>query len=271
MGEVSIFDRADSPRLIAHRGYTPVAPENSLPAFETAAKLGMWAVETDVHITRDGVLVCCHNADTGAGFDAALSIADCTFAELRKLRIIRGNGADKLPAESLRLPAFREYLDICRKYGTVPFVESKTADINRVLAELKEMDMLECAVLSSIEFEHLEVCRYLNRKIFIHHIFSTPEQMLRIAELGNGGCSWNYPEPAAAPLKLIDETHQRGVRVCLRAADTCEHLRLMLALKLDYIPTNLLTPEAARQVGSPSARDMPSGGEKGIVISEKIS
>ena len=45
----------------------------------------------------------------------------------------------------------------------------------------------------------------------------------------------------------------------------------MLALKLDYIPTNLLTPEAARQVGSPSARDMPSGGEKGIVISEKIS
>ena len=70
---------------------------------------------------------------------------------------------------------------------------------------------------------------------------------------------------------LIDETHQRGVRVCLRGADTCAHLRLMLGLKLDYIPSNLLTPEAARQVGSPSARDMPSGGEKGIVISEKIS
>ncbi|MBS1372084.1 MAG: hypothetical protein HPZ91_19240 [Lentisphaeria bacterium] len=262
MGSSSIFDRAGSPRLIGHRGYTPAAPENSLPAFEAAGKLGMWAVETDVHMTRDGVPVCCHNADTGGGFDAALPIADSTFAELRKLRIVRGNGADKLPPESLRLPSFREYLEICRKHGAVPFVESKTADIGRILAELEELDMLACAVLSSIEFGHLEACRRLNRKIFIHHIFSTPEQMLRVAELGNGGVSWNCPDPAAAPAELIGETHRRGVRACLRAADTRESLRLMLALKLDYIPTNLLTPEAAEQEEPRPYRQDGDSGQK---------
>ena len=45
-------------KLIAHRGYAVHAPQNSLEAFETAGRLGYWAIETDVHKTLDGVLVC---------------------------------------------------------------------------------------------------------------------------------------------------------------------------------------------------------------------
>ena len=45
------------PKLIAHRGLTNEAPENSNPAFRKAGENGFWAIETDVHKTKDGILV----------------------------------------------------------------------------------------------------------------------------------------------------------------------------------------------------------------------
>ena len=50
------------PLIIAHRGCNNYAPQNSLPAFEVVAKMGVWAIETDIHLTRDGVAVCMHDS-----------------------------------------------------------------------------------------------------------------------------------------------------------------------------------------------------------------
>jgi glycerophosphoryl diester phosphodiesterase len=49
--------------LIAHRGASAYSPENTLPAYELAMKQGADYVEQDLQITRDGVLVCCHDID----------------------------------------------------------------------------------------------------------------------------------------------------------------------------------------------------------------
>ena len=57
------------PRYVSHRGFQPMAPANSLPSFEYAGYLRQWAIETDVHFTRDGVAVCCHNDTVDATFD----------------------------------------------------------------------------------------------------------------------------------------------------------------------------------------------------------
>ena len=48
--------------FISHRGFTPLAPENSLPSFYYAGLLGQWAIETDLHITKDGAIF--KNADS---------------------------------------------------------------------------------------------------------------------------------------------------------------------------------------------------------------
>ncbi len=250
---MDLFD-TPHPRFIGHRGFTPLAPENSLPSFEAAGRVGMWAIETDLHLTRDGVLVCCHNPETGEFFDGNLPIAETSYPELRKLRIIRGNRADELPPDSLRLPTFPEYLAVCQKYRAIPFIESKTPDIDRILHELTRQRLLSHSVLSSIRFSHLEECRRRNKEIFIHHIFSTPEQLPVIAALGNCGVSYNYPDPALAPPFLPELTHRYQVRLCLRAADTPAALEIMLGLGLDYIPTNTLTPRIMDQLqGVPSS------------------
>ncbi len=48
-------------RIVAHRGDSAFFPENTLPAFISAAKLGVDCIETDVHLTRDGVCVIWHD------------------------------------------------------------------------------------------------------------------------------------------------------------------------------------------------------------------
>ena len=82
----TIFDRPHAVKYISHRGFQPLAPENSLPSFEYAGLLGQWAIETDVHVTLDGQLVCCHDERLERTFDGEGRIEEMTWAELSALR-----------------------------------------------------------------------------------------------------------------------------------------------------------------------------------------
>ena len=85
-------DDAPVPRLagpdsVRYRGGTSSAPENTLPAFEHAVALGYRYLETDVHLTLDGVLVAFHDADLQRTCGVDRTIAATTWAELRELRV----------------------------------------------------------------------------------------------------------------------------------------------------------------------------------------
>lgn len=55
--------RQRQPRVIAHRGASSVAPENTLPAFRLAIEAGAEMIETDAHLTRDGMISLIHDDD----------------------------------------------------------------------------------------------------------------------------------------------------------------------------------------------------------------
>ena len=71
--------------VTAHRGEPVHYPENTLPGFMAGAVCGADWVETDVHLTKDGFAVLCHDATTGRTADADLVIAESTLKELREL------------------------------------------------------------------------------------------------------------------------------------------------------------------------------------------
>jgi glycerophosphoryl diester phosphodiesterase len=48
------------PQAIAHRGYRAAFPENTMAAFKGAVKVGTHAIETDIHLTKDDVVVLSH-------------------------------------------------------------------------------------------------------------------------------------------------------------------------------------------------------------------
>lgn len=237
---MNLFDEK-KPLLIAHRGYTPVAPENSIVSFKEAAKRHFWAIETDVQSTKDGVLVCCHDKSLMRMFGADVVIEETTYEELKSYRICSGNNVEKIAPEMLHIPLFEEYLEICKEYNCVPFIETKGKVVSRVIDVVKSMKLAEKSVLSSTRFEHVAEARSIS-DIFVHHIFSDYEKMLEISQMGNGGLSYNYPNLNDVPDGLIEKTHEMGVKLCLRAGDDMDTVERMIALGLDYIPTNCIAP-----------------------------
>src|SRR5579872_3898446 len=75
--------RAHAPLLFAHRGASRELPENTLPAFRRALEVGATALETDVHMTRDGHLVLSHDPTGARMAGVARAIRDATLAEVR--------------------------------------------------------------------------------------------------------------------------------------------------------------------------------------------
>lgn len=229
----------DRPRYISHRGFTPLAPENSLPAFSYAGLLGQWAIETDVRVTRDGMLVCCHNAGVEAMYGEPGLIREMRLQALSRLRIRTGSRVECFPEEALRMPLFAQYLAICRRYGCVPFIELKTGDAERVVRAVRDAGFCdEEVVMSASCLAWLEETRAVAPGMFLHHIFGNEAGLQRLSAMGNAGMSWKVDDPLARPVALVQMAHEAGIRVCLRAADSLEAVRVMLGLGLDYLPTN---------------------------------
>ena len=95
------------PRLCAHRGFSTVAPENSMPAFGAAVALGAEEIEFDLWSTRDGVLVSCHDSTLDRVSDGNGKIYDHTYGELLQLDF----GAKHSERfRGLKIPTFEEIL-----------------------------------------------------------------------------------------------------------------------------------------------------------------
>jgi len=93
------------PNCIAHRGYKAQFPENTLGAFKGAVDIGAHAIETDVHLSKDGVVVLSHDADLKRCFGLKDKIIDCDWSYLKTLKTL------KEPRQSMpRLQDLLEYL-----------------------------------------------------------------------------------------------------------------------------------------------------------------
>jgi len=108
--------------LIAHRGASHDAPENTLASFRLAWKTGADGIEGDFRLTRDGQIVCLHDATTGRTAGTDIRVADSTLTRLRELDAGAWKG-DRWSGE--RIPTLREVI------ATIPpgkklFIELKS-------------------------------------------------------------------------------------------------------------------------------------------------
>ncbi len=152
--------------IMAHRGYSGVAPENTIPAFEAAVEAGATAVELDVQMTKDGKIVVLHDDNIKRTTGVNANIWDVTYDEIKNLdngsffseefagtRIptldeviqyskgklylnieIKRNGHDEgiedKVVEIIRRNEFQNYCDITSmNYDTLKYIHSKYPDI----------------------------------------------------------------------------------------------------------------------------------------------
>ena len=121
--------------LQGHRGTRGLAPENTLASFARALMIGVNTLETDIAITRDGVLVLSHdpafNPDITRGPDGRFLeargplIHHTSFEEIRRFDVGRikpgtryaAQFPDQVPADGARLPTLAELFALVKKSG----------------------------------------------------------------------------------------------------------------------------------------------------------
>ena len=109
------------PLIVAHRGASHAAPENTLAAFRLAFEQDADTIEGDFRQTADGQIVCCHDATTARCGDKALRISATSAAELKTVDV----GGWKSPRYAgERMPTLDEVLAIVPP-GRGAFLELK--------------------------------------------------------------------------------------------------------------------------------------------------
>ena len=122
-----IRPRADRPLIVAHRGSSETAPENTFPAYELAVAEGADILEIDVHLTADRQLVVIHDDTLDRTTDAATKLPDGSrWVRDRTLDEIRSLSAGTWEGEELVVPTFAEVLDLVRRLDVGLLVETKT-------------------------------------------------------------------------------------------------------------------------------------------------
>ena len=104
------------PWIIAHRGASAVAPENTLAAFDRAFQDGADGIELDVALTADGVPVVIHDDDLVRTAGVGGKVHMLTLAELRQYSVGSWFGAS---FASERIPTLVQVLDLARGRGLV--------------------------------------------------------------------------------------------------------------------------------------------------------
>ena len=108
--------------LIAHRGASGYAPENTLAAFRKAVAMGLGFIETDLQLSRDARFVAIHDDTVNRTTNGQGSVHDLTLAELRRLDAGSWFGSSFVGE---RIPTLEETLEFAKRHDVVFYLELK--------------------------------------------------------------------------------------------------------------------------------------------------
>ncbi len=154
----------ERPLVIAHRGYSMAAPENTLPAFELALLAAADLVELDYFHSADGVPVVFHD-DTldrttdavGRWGDGKIPLRSRTLEELRELDA--GSWFSERFA-GVGIPTLEEALELIQE-KSVTLIERKEGDAGTLIELLRRRAMLDDVVIQAFDWDFLADCREL--------------------------------------------------------------------------------------------------------------
>ena len=128
---------------ISHRGEHLVRPENTIPAFQEAIRVGADFIEVDVQTTKDGKLVLSHDATVDRCTNGTGRIADMTFEQVEAVDAGVKRGADYA---GVKIPTFAEVIDLARgKIGV--YVDIKNASAHDLVDHIDGHGMTRNVVM----------------------------------------------------------------------------------------------------------------------------
>lgn len=232
------------PIAFAHRGGASEAPENTLPAFEHAVRLGYRYLETDVHVTSDGVLLAFHDDVLDRVTDGHGRIDELPWSTVHHAKV---DGREPIPLFEDLLGAFPDArVNVDPKHdGAVP-----------ALAEaLRRCGAIERVCIGAFSDRRLSRLRRLLGPTLCTSLGPAATARLRGASFGVP--TGRLPSPCAqVPVRtgkvtLVDErfvaaAHRRGMHVHVWTIDDRDVMERLLDLGVDGLMTD--RPAVLREV-----------------------
>lgn len=197
-------------RIIAHRGASRYAPENTLAAFRLAERIGAVEIELDVQFSRDCHLVICHDSNLARYGYPGLSVADLNLADL--LALDMGSWFSPYLYGGEPILAFDTLLAIFRNRFTyhVEIKSSSQGLIETLLDTLSRSRLTDRTIVTSFDFESLCQVRSLSPDLRIGWLLRegafTAES---IAQAASVGCFQICPRADETSGDMVAAGHDR--------------------------------------------------------------
>jgi glycerophosphoryl diester phosphodiesterase len=235
--------------VIAHRGASREAPENTLPAFRAALALGVDMVEFDYSESADGVPVAFHDSELDRLTDACavwgeskIRLATKTLAELKSLDAGRWFAPE---FSGTRIPTLEEAIDAILA-GSLPLVERKAGDADAFMELVTRRGYIGRMAVMAFDWEFLADCRRRSDVLTIGALGEkdlTPRQLDEIQSLGAAFVGWNNDHITEA---MIEAIHARGLQAWVWTVDDQRRAAELIDWGIDAITTN--APAAIKAV-----------------------
>ena len=233
-----------APIAFAHRGGASEVPENTMPAFEHAVRLGYRYVETDVHVTADGVLLAFHDDVLDRVTDRRGVIGELPWSEVAAARV---DGTEPIPLFEDLLGAFPDL-----RVNVDPKHDAAVEPLAEVLHRCGAVDRVCVGAFSDERLERVRalvpgVCTSLGPAGTLQLGLAAAGQD-DVGELVSP-CAQVPPLYGDTPIvteEFVAEAHRRGMQVHVWTIDDEAEMRRLLDLGVDGVMTD--RPAALRAV-----------------------
>ncbi|MGD9396966.1 MAG: glycerophosphodiester phosphodiesterase family protein [Candidatus Thorarchaeota archaeon] len=215
------------PIVIAHKGASGYAPENTLLSFQRAIDLEAHMIELDLRETLDGELVCVHDPTVDRTTNGIGAIHELTYKELRGLDAGEGEHIPLL-TEVLRLASGKIKVNIDLK---VIEVEQKLLDL------IEDYKMIQDVLVSSFFHGTLGALRDLSENIETAVLIEVPIDDLVVYALDFNVNAIN-PDHKLVTLELVEEAHSVGLKVYPWTVNDLQTMKQLLAFGVDGLITD---------------------------------
>lgn len=234
------------PIVVAHRGASSTRPENTIPSFEEAIRLGAGIVEFDVRLSRDGVPVVIHDPAVDRTTDGTGLVHELSAAELSSLNAGTEAEPTTVPtlAEVLRCVSGRAAIAVEIKNipGEPAFEPTREPIVEAVHAELERQRFDGAVLVVSFNPSSIAASKLVAPEVptgFLTTDLVQPREALAYA--ASAGHDMVLPGTRAsipAGPSFVDEVHAAGLRLGTWTVDHPETVRMLLDRGFDAVASN---------------------------------
>lgn len=218
--------------VVTHRGASSHAPENTLDAFREAVRLGADFVETDLRVSRDGAIVCIHDARVDRTTNGKGFVSELTSEEIRGLD---AGGWFSERYSGAKVPLLEEFLDFLVETRVGGFLELKQPGIEgEVVGRVLRWGLEDQVVILSEHWESLRRVKEIDPAITTQLDIPNPSpSSLRGALVGLANIVSIHVlmlEP-----QTVELAHRRGLLVDVWGVRTAEEAKSASEMGVDFI------------------------------------